>query len=85
MKNKLYGLKNLHAATNNQQQIPSFIQDFIQTTMDKNIPKSPQIIHSGEEVPNSEMAHHLKFSLAICGVSSIQKDLNKIEMPHRFI
>lgn len=80
MENKLYDLENLQQAVDSDEQIPSFIQDFIQTTLDKDLTTLHRSYIQQKKYQTKKMAHQLKFSLYMYGVHSIQKDLEKIEL-----
>lgn len=79
MENKLYDLKNLQAAVESDAQIPLFVQDFINTTLDQDLTTLHRSFIQQKKYQTHKMAHQLKFSLYMYGVHSIQKDLEKIE------
>ena len=79
MEDKLYDLKNLQSAVEGAEQIPMFIQDFIQTTLDKDLTTLHRSYVQQKKYQTQKMAHQLKFSLYMFGVHSIQKDLETIE------
>lgn len=76
---KLYDLTRLESTVGNEKELSLHIQDFLNTTLDKDISKLYRSFLQEKKYDTAQMANKLKFSLYMYGVHSIQKDIEQVE------
>ena len=79
METKLYDIHQLKRIVSDEKEIPVYIQEFVNHTLDKDLGRLQRSYASGEVDMTKKMAYKLRFSLSMYGVHSIQRDLTKIE------
>lgn len=79
MEAKLYDTEQLKRIVNDDKEIPMYIQEFVNHTMDRDLGRLQRSYASKEADMTKKMAYKLRFSLSMYGVHSIQRDLTKIE------
>lgn len=76
---KLYDLSKLRETMDGDQDVTWHVQDFLNTTLDKDITRLYRSFLNEKKYDTVRMANKLKFSLHMYGVHNIQKDLEKVE------
>ena len=79
MGDRLYDLSKLKETLENEDQVPSFVQDFIQVTLDEDLTNLHRAYIQEKRYQCKKMANQLKFSLYMFGIHKIQKDLELVE------
>jgi hypothetical protein len=79
MEEKLYNTEQLKRIVSDDKEIPLYIQEFVNQTLDRDLGRLQRSYASKEVDMTKKMAYKLRFSLSMYGVHSIQRDLTKIE------
>ena len=76
---KLYDLSKLRETMDGDQDTTWHVQDFLNTTLDKDITRLYRSFLNEKRFDTARIANKLKLSLNMYGVHNIKKDLEKVE------